>query len=92
MGAQEVEAFLSNLAVQRGVSASPQNQALCGVLYSVQTGAGHGTGLGGWGDPREAPGAGTGGVDQGGSCADAGGDAGTRLADGQLRGCLGTWK
>jgi len=33
MGAQEVEAFLSNLAVQRGVSASTQNQALCGVLF-----------------------------------------------------------
>jgi integrase len=33
MGAPEVEAFLSNLAVQRGVSASTQNQALCGVLF-----------------------------------------------------------
>ncbi len=28
MGPQEVEAFLSNLAVQRGVSASTQNQVL----------------------------------------------------------------
>jgi len=50
---------------------------------SVQAGAGHRTGLGGRGDPREAPGAGAGGLDQGGSRAGAGTDAWTRLADGQ---------
>jgi len=33
MGAAEVEAFLSNLATRRGVSASTQNQALCGLLF-----------------------------------------------------------
>ena len=32
-GAPEVEAFLSGLATQRGVSASTQNQALCAVLF-----------------------------------------------------------
>ena len=33
MGAKEVEAFLSHLAVQRTVSASTQNQALAAVLF-----------------------------------------------------------
>ena len=33
MGAAEVEAFLSNLATRRGVSASTQNQARCGLLF-----------------------------------------------------------
>jgi integron integrase len=33
MGAAEVEAFLSYLATSRGVSASTQNQALCGLLF-----------------------------------------------------------
>lgn len=33
MGAAEVEAFLTNLAVQQRVSASTQNQALAGILY-----------------------------------------------------------
>ena len=33
MGAAEVEAFLSHLATQRGVSASTQNQALCSLLF-----------------------------------------------------------
>ncbi|MBV5336303.1 phage integrase N-terminal SAM-like domain-containing protein, partial [bacterium] len=33
MGEAEVEAFLSSLATQRGVSASTQNQALCGLLF-----------------------------------------------------------
>lgn len=33
MGAPEVEAFLSHLATQRGVSASTQNQALSGLLF-----------------------------------------------------------
>ena len=33
MGAAEVQAFLSHLAVDRNVSASTQNQALCAVLF-----------------------------------------------------------
>jgi len=33
MGAAEVEAFLSHLATDRGVSASTQNQALCALLF-----------------------------------------------------------
>jgi integron integrase len=33
MGPAEVEAFLSSLAIQRGVSASTQNQALCALLF-----------------------------------------------------------
>ena len=33
MGANEVEAFLSHLATDRGVSASTQNQALCALLF-----------------------------------------------------------
>ena len=33
MGAAEVEAFLSHLAVERAVSASTQNQALCALLF-----------------------------------------------------------
>ena len=33
MGAAEVEAFLSHLAVERTVSASTQNQALCALLF-----------------------------------------------------------
>lgn len=33
MGAPEMEAFLSHLATQRGVSASTQNQALCSLLF-----------------------------------------------------------
>ncbi len=33
MAEPEVEAFLSNLATQRGVSASTQNQALCSLLF-----------------------------------------------------------
>ncbi len=33
MGPPEVEAFLSHLATQRGVSASTQNQALCSLLF-----------------------------------------------------------
>jgi integron integrase len=33
MGAAEVESFLSHLATGRGVSASTQNQALCGLLF-----------------------------------------------------------
>ena len=33
MGAPEVETFLSSLAIERGVSASTQNQALCAVLF-----------------------------------------------------------
>ena len=33
MGAAEVETFLSYLATGRGVSASTQNQALCGLLF-----------------------------------------------------------
>ncbi len=33
MGAREVEAFLSHLAVDRKVSASTQNQALCAILF-----------------------------------------------------------
>ncbi len=33
MGPAEVEAFLSSLATQRGVSASTQNQALCALLF-----------------------------------------------------------
>lgn len=33
MGNQEVEAFLSHLAVARGVSAATQNQALCAIVF-----------------------------------------------------------
>jgi len=33
LGAGEVEAFLTYLATQRGVSASTQNQALCALLF-----------------------------------------------------------
>ncbi len=33
MGEAEVERFLSDLATQRGVSASTQNQALCSLLF-----------------------------------------------------------
>ena len=33
MGKKEVEAFLTNLAVQRSVSASTQNQALSALLF-----------------------------------------------------------
>jgi site-specific recombinase XerD len=33
MGAPEVEAFLSHLAVDRGISASTQNQALAALLF-----------------------------------------------------------
>lgn len=33
MGAKEVQAFLSYLAVTRNVSASTQNQALCAILF-----------------------------------------------------------
>lgn len=33
MGAPEVEAFLSDLAVRRNVSASTQNQALAALLF-----------------------------------------------------------
>lgn len=33
MGAAKVESFLSALAIQRGVSASTQNQALCAGLF-----------------------------------------------------------
>lgn len=36
MGAAEVEAFLTNLAVQRKVSASTQNQALAALLFLYQ--------------------------------------------------------
>lgn len=36
MGAAEVEAFLSHLAVDRGVSASTQNQAKAGLLFLYQ--------------------------------------------------------
>ncbi len=36
MGKQEVAEFLSHLAVQRGVSASTQNQALCAILFLYQ--------------------------------------------------------
>ena len=33
MGADEVNSFLSSLAVERNVSASTQNQALCALLF-----------------------------------------------------------
>ncbi|GJM45111.1 MAG: integrase/recombinase [Gemmatimonadota bacterium] len=33
MGAREIEEFLSHLAVERGVSASTQNQAMAGILF-----------------------------------------------------------
>jgi len=33
MGAAEVEAFLTHLAVERNVSASTQNQAKCALLF-----------------------------------------------------------
>ncbi len=33
MGKAEVEAFLTHLAVQRGVAASTQNQALAAILF-----------------------------------------------------------
>ena len=32
-GASEVEAFLSSLATQRGVSTSTQNQGLCALVF-----------------------------------------------------------
>lgn len=41
MGAIEVEAFLSHLAVDRQVSASTRNQAKAALLYFVPTGAGY---------------------------------------------------
>ena len=36
LGAPEITAFLNDLAVERHVSASTQNQALCGVLFLYQ--------------------------------------------------------
>ena len=33
MGTSEVEAFLSSLPTQRGVSASTQNQGLCALVF-----------------------------------------------------------
>ena len=36
MGAPEVEAFLTHLAVDRKVSASTQNQALAALLFSIK--------------------------------------------------------
>jgi len=33
MGAREIQAFLSWLAVERNVAASTQNQALCALLF-----------------------------------------------------------
>ena len=33
MGSPELQAFLAHLAVQQGVSASTQNQALCALLF-----------------------------------------------------------
>ena len=33
MGAAEINAFLTHLAVQRNVAASTQNQALCAILF-----------------------------------------------------------
>ena len=41
MGASEVSAFLSSLAVQGGVSASTQNQALAALLFLYGQVAGH---------------------------------------------------
>jgi len=36
MGEQEIEKFLSYLAVERNISASTQNQALCALLFLYQ--------------------------------------------------------
>lgn len=41
MGAREIEAFLTHLAVQRQVSASTQNQALSAILFLYQELLGH---------------------------------------------------
>jgi hypothetical protein len=38
MGAVEIEAFLTHLAIERNVSASTQNQALSALLFSLQGG------------------------------------------------------
>lgn len=37
MGAAEVTAFLSDLAIRRNVAASTQNQALHAILFSIET-------------------------------------------------------
>ena len=39
MGKEEVESFLTHLAVERKVAASTQNQALSAILYLAQGGA-----------------------------------------------------
>jgi hypothetical protein len=39
LGAPEVERFLTHLAIDRGVSASTQSQALSALLLSIQAGA-----------------------------------------------------
>ena len=36
MGAREVEAFLTSLAVERNVAAATQNQALSAILFLYQ--------------------------------------------------------
>lgn len=63
MGAAEVEAFLSHLAVERQVSASTQNQAKAVILYLlIQAGFRDRTGVAGRGGAGQAAAAFAGGA------------------------------
>lgn len=87
MGAAEVEAFLTHLAVEGKVAAATQNQSLVSPVVFLSRGAGDQSAVAGSGGQGQAPGAVAGGADA------AGGDGGAESDEWRVwsAGTLALW-